>query len=211
MAKTFYLKFRPFLFALSLGLACVWFYKGSMMSETRIDVILPETESGSVLFVFAREGRFMPSGGGSGHHRPQVLAQDSSNPIAGKLSFVMEQYSDVGGDEAAFINIRHSKSNRSVELVPYFMECQHHPGGRFVKIPQVEKNSSKPITVELNRDFTFNVDKPAIKGVCQIYVVVGKSETGAREAFFLNANQFESGQDFIDNVKYFHSGRFINK
>lgn len=211
MFKSFYFKFRPFLFAVALGLAGVWFYKGIMLGREYIDITLPQTESGNILFVFGQEQRFMPISGGS-HFRFGIRIDDSAKPIPGKLTFILPYFSGpMESDIPDFVNIRRSQFDGSLELTPYFIECQERVGIGVVKIPQSEKKFSQHQTIQLKKDLKFTVDKPSVNGVCQLYVAISHTEPDAKALLLTNADQAENEQDFTNGVRYSRFTRFINE
>jgi len=63
--KRYYLRFRIMLMTFALGLASIGFFNLLTKYLNEISVNLPKVESDSPIFVFPRERKKMPYGGGS--------------------------------------------------------------------------------------------------------------------------------------------------
>lgn len=183
-----YSKFRPFLFAVALGLASVWFYKGMMLAKDYVHVDLPQTLSGDVLYIYRKDERFMPIGGGSHCCQPNISTSESGKPIRGRLSFVIHDqsiYEHRAGfrNRREFINIR-IRHDGSYEIAPYLIECLDNRWTAPKQFTSKIIAASEFHTIELNRDIAFTVERPAIKGECQLYVGTADSAEKAQVLLF---------------------------
>ena len=209
-----YFKFRPFLFAVALGLACVWFYKGIMLGKDYVHVDLPQTETGDVLSVFGIEQRFMPFGGGSHFCSGLYLDESSNSPNSDRLSFTVFQcpgFSRYDDRPPEFINVRH-RADDSLEIAPYFFECSR-PGSKPVRfVPdQTDFSEFQVQSITLTRDIEFTGEKPNWKGACQLYVGVAKDPSRAKELLEQASFQSKDGKLLSDIIADGRRERFINE
>lgn len=173
-----YAKFRPFLFGLALGLACVWFYDRMISARESVHVDLPLAASSDVFYIYRKDERFLPIGGGSHCCLPNMSIIESDKPIKNHLRFTLHNqyfYQTIPLDhEKEFVNVKR-RPDGSYDIAPYFIECLDNAWTAPKEFVPETPNHSEFHTLELNHDIKFTVKKPSVKGECQIYVGTANS------------------------------------
>src|SRR5688572_3055471 len=203
--KRFYSQFRILILTLALGLAGVWMWNG-WTSADFVTVDLPKTQSADVIEVFGAEKRWLELSEGSHYRAGLIMLESSVTSEMEKLTFVLQHYAD---ERPSFVNIRRTTDPNIIDISPYLLECRD--GIRNVILARSADNSHGFISKRQVRDLMFQVEKPSVSGVCQIYVGIADSSEDAQNMLFLDPRKIEDGRGFWNNVRDFRRLRFINK
>jgi hypothetical protein len=203
-----YSHFRILLFAVALGLASVWMWRGFAIANEYVSVDLPVVHSEEILQVFPIGRRWMPIEGGSGPDSPHVsLYLKSEND--GVRTFRLGNYLD---DKPIYVFLEHDAKSKLNVSVPYFLECL--APGKTESVAEFRDILSprRVHRIDPQKYVEFSVHTgPEIKGRCWVSVPYFRDAASAVEQFRSTRPNISNRDDFERQIGFYLSQPFFTE